>query len=80
MKFKNTGAEKSTITREVNDFIDKTDIMSDEKQQAKKYFREFQKILCLLFFIAHYICFVNKVIYMFSISPLDKWEVKVSQQ
>ena len=25
MKFKNTGAEKSTITREVNDFIEKTD-------------------------------------------------------
>tara|TARA_B100000902_G_scaffold398004_1_gene463422 strand:+ start:1487 stop:1831 length:345 start_codon:yes stop_codon:yes gene_type:complete len=25
MKFKNTGAEKSTITREVNDFLDKTD-------------------------------------------------------
>ena len=25
MKFKNTGAEKSTITRNVNDFIDKTD-------------------------------------------------------
>jgi DNA-directed RNA polymerase subunit K/omega len=25
MKFKNTGAEKSTITRDVNDFIDKTD-------------------------------------------------------
>ena len=25
MKFKNTGAKKSTITRNVNDFIDKTD-------------------------------------------------------
>tara|TARA_B110000116_G_C16253749_1_gene323442 strand:- start:74 stop:421 length:348 start_codon:yes stop_codon:yes gene_type:complete len=25
MKFKNTGAEKSTITRDVNDFIEKTD-------------------------------------------------------
>ena len=25
MKFKNTGAERSTITREVNDFIEKTD-------------------------------------------------------
>jgi DNA-directed RNA polymerase subunit K/omega len=25
MKFKNTGAEKSTITRDVNDFMDKTD-------------------------------------------------------
>ena len=25
MKFKNTGAQKSTITREVNDFIEKTD-------------------------------------------------------
>ena len=25
MKFKNTGAEKSTITRNVNDFIEKTD-------------------------------------------------------
>jgi DNA-directed RNA polymerase subunit K/omega len=25
MKFKNTGAEKSTITREVNDFIEKTE-------------------------------------------------------
>ena len=25
MKFKKTGAEKSTITREVNDFIEKTD-------------------------------------------------------
>jgi len=25
MKFKNTGAQKSTITRNVNDFIDKTD-------------------------------------------------------
>ena len=25
MKFKNTGAEKSTVTREVNDFIEKTD-------------------------------------------------------
>tara|TARA_B110000196_G_scaffold316089_1_gene326820 strand:- start:573 stop:920 length:348 start_codon:yes stop_codon:yes gene_type:complete len=25
MKFKNTGAEKSTITRDVNDFIKKTD-------------------------------------------------------
>ena len=25
MKFKNTGAEKSNITREVNDFIEKTD-------------------------------------------------------
>lgn len=24
MKFKNTGAEKSTITRDVNDFVDKT--------------------------------------------------------
>ena len=25
MKFKNTGAERSTITRDVNDFIEKTD-------------------------------------------------------
>ena len=25
MKFKNTGAQKSTITRDVNDFVDKTD-------------------------------------------------------
>tara|TARA_B110000014_G_C19633986_1_gene334476 strand:- start:128 stop:475 length:348 start_codon:yes stop_codon:yes gene_type:complete len=25
MKFKNTGAERSTITRDVNDFMDKTD-------------------------------------------------------
>lgn len=25
MKYKNTGAEKSTITRDVNEFIDKTD-------------------------------------------------------
>ena len=25
MKFKNTGAEKSTVTRNVNDFLDKTD-------------------------------------------------------
>ena len=25
MKFKNTGAEKSTITREVNEFVEKTD-------------------------------------------------------
>jgi len=25
MKFKNTGAEKSTVTRDVNDFIEKTD-------------------------------------------------------
>ena len=25
MKFKNTGAERSTVTREVNDFIEKTD-------------------------------------------------------
>ena len=25
MKFKNTGAEKSTITRDVNDFLEKTD-------------------------------------------------------
>ena len=25
MKFKNTGAEKTTITRDVNDFMDKTD-------------------------------------------------------
>ena len=25
MKFKNTGAEKSTITRDINDFMDKTD-------------------------------------------------------
>jgi len=25
MKFKNTGAERSTITRDINDFIDKTD-------------------------------------------------------
>ena len=25
MKFKNTGAEKSTITRDINDFVDKTD-------------------------------------------------------
>ena len=25
MKFKNTGATKSTITRDVNEFIDKTD-------------------------------------------------------
>ena len=25
MKFKNTGAQKSTITRDVNDFVNKTD-------------------------------------------------------
>ena len=25
MKFKNTGAQKSTITRDINDFVDKTD-------------------------------------------------------
>ena len=25
MKFKNTGAQKSTITRDVNDFLEKTD-------------------------------------------------------
>ena len=25
MKFKNTGAERSTVTRDVNDFIEKTD-------------------------------------------------------
>ena len=25
MKFKNTGAQRSTITRDVNDFVDKTD-------------------------------------------------------
>ena len=25
MKFKNTGAEKTTVTRDVNQFIDKTD-------------------------------------------------------
>ena len=47
MKFKNTGAEKSTITREVNDFIDKTDnvfkavsIMAKRSTQVNEKMKE----------------------------------------
>ena len=38
MKFRKTGAEKSTITREVTDFLDKTDnIFKAVSVMAKRY-------------------------------------------
>ena len=47
MKFKNTGAERSTITREVNDFIEKTDnifkavsIMAKRSSQINEKMKE----------------------------------------
>ena len=47
MKFKNTGAERSTVTREVNDFIEKTDnifkavsIMSKRSAQVNEKMKE----------------------------------------
>ncbi len=47
MKFKNTGAEKSTITRDVNDFIEKTDnifkavsIMAKRSTQVNEKMKE----------------------------------------
>jgi len=47
MKFKNTGAEKSTVTRNVNDFIEKTDnifkavsIMSKRSTQVNERMKE----------------------------------------
>ena len=47
MKFKNTGAEKSTITRDVNDFIEKTDnifkavsIMAKRSSQINEKMKE----------------------------------------
>ena len=47
MKFKNTGAEKSTVTREVNDFIEKTDnifkavsIMAKRSSQINEKMKE----------------------------------------
>jgi DNA-directed RNA polymerase subunit K/omega len=47
MKFKNTGAEKSTITREVNDFVEKTDnifkavsIMAKRSAQVNEKMKE----------------------------------------
>ena len=47
MKFKNTGAEKSTITREVNEFVEKTDnifkavsIMAKRSSQVNEKMKE----------------------------------------
>ena len=47
MKFKNTGAEKSTITREVNEFVEKTDnifkavtIMAKRSAQVNEKMKE----------------------------------------
>ena len=47
MKFKNTGAKKSTITRDVNDFLEKTDnifkavsIMAKRSAQINKKMKE----------------------------------------
>tara|TARA_B100001758_G_C18416346_1_gene620105 strand:- start:5198 stop:5530 length:333 start_codon:yes stop_codon:yes gene_type:complete len=47
MKFKNTGAEKSTITRDVNDFMDKTDnifqavsVMAKRSSQVNEKMKE----------------------------------------
>lgn len=47
MKFKNTGAEKSTITRDVNEFIEKTDnifkavsVMAKRSNQVNEKMKE----------------------------------------
>ena len=34
MKFKNTGAQKSTITRDVNDFVAKTDVILKSMKES----------------------------------------------
>ena len=45
MKFKNTGAEKSTITRNINDFMDKTDnIFHAVSVMAKRSFQVNEKM------------------------------------
>ena len=45
MKFKNTGAEKSTITRDINDFMDKTDnIFQAVSVMAKRSYQVNEKM------------------------------------